>query len=125
MAKPRVLIVEDEPHIVLALEFLLQREGYETATAADGETGLGLVGSLRPDVILLDIMLPRRNGYEVCRLIKADPALAGIPVIMLSARGQEVEVVKGLELGAAAYVTKPFGNVEILETIRAVLPPRA
>jgi DNA-binding response OmpR family regulator len=125
MGKPRVLIIEDEPHIVLALEFFLQREGFETATATDGEVGLELVRRLRPDVVLLDIMLPRRNGYEVCQAIKADRALADIPVIMLSARGQEVEVVKGLELGAAAYVTKPFGNVEILEAIRAVLPPRA
>jgi DNA-binding response OmpR family regulator len=121
----RVLIVEDEPNIVLSLEFLLQREGYETAAAADGEEALALVRRLRPDVVLLDIMLPRRNGYEVCRAIKADPELAAIPVIMLSAKGQEVEVLKGLQLGAAAYVTKPFGNVEIVEAIRAALGSRA
>ena len=125
MRKPTVLLVEDEPHIVLALEFLLQREGYATAAASDGESGLDLVRRLRPDVVLLDIMLPARNGYEVCRAIKADPELRSIPVIMLSAKGQEVEVQKGLELGAAAYVTKPFGNAEILEAIGAVLPPRA
>lgn len=125
MGARRVLIVEDEPNIVLALEFLLQREGYDTATAGDGEEALALVGRLRPDVVLLDIMLPKRNGYEVCQAIKADPELAPIPVIMLSAKGQEVEVLKGLELGAAAYVTKPFGNVEIVEAIRAVLGSRA
>jgi DNA-binding response OmpR family regulator len=72
--------------------------------------------------VLLDIMLPRRNGYEVCQAIKADPELRAIPVIMVSAKGQEVEIQKGLELGAAAYVTKPFGNAEILEAVRAVLP---
>lgn len=125
MAKPRVLIVEDEPHIVLSLEFLLQRAGYETAAATDGVEGLDLVRRLHPDVVLLDIMLPRRNGYEVCQAIKADPGLRAIPVIMLSAKGQEVEVLKGLELGAASYVTKPFGNADILEAVRAVLPARA
>jgi two-component system, OmpR family, alkaline phosphatase synthesis response regulator PhoP len=121
----RVVIVEDEPHIVLSLEFLLERAGYETATATDGAQGLALVRRLRPDVVLLDVMMPELNGYDVCRAIKADPALAGIPVIMLSAKGQEVEVLRGLELGAAAYVTKPFGNTEILDAVRRVLPPRA
>lgn len=125
MAKPRVLIVEDEPHIVLSLEFLLEREGCETATATDGEEGLAQVRRLHPDVVLLDIMLPKRNGYEVCQAIKSDPDLRAIPVIMLSAKGQEVEILKGLELGASAYITKPFGNAEILEAIRAVLAPRA
>ena len=125
MGKPHVLIVEDEPHIVLSLEFLLRREGYDTVSAADGAEGLDLVRRLRPDVVLLDVMMPERNGYEVCRAIKSDPALRSIPVIMLSAKGQEVEVLKGMELGASAYVTKPFGNAEILEAIRAVLAPRA
>jgi DNA-binding response OmpR family regulator len=125
MGKPRVLIIEDEPHILLSLEFLLERADYEIASATDGDEGLAMVGRLRPDVVLLDIMLPRRSGYEVCQAIKADPELHSIPVIMLSALGQEVEVLKGLELGAAAYVTKPFGNAEILESIRAVLEARA
>jgi DNA-binding response OmpR family regulator len=123
--RQRVVIVEDEPHIVLALEFLLGRAGYDTASATDGEEGLTLIRRLRPDVILLDIMLPRLNGYEVCRTLKAEAELAQIPVIMLSAKGQEVEVLKGLELGAVAYVTKPFGNAEILEAVRAALKPRA
>lgn len=125
MGKSRVLLIEDEPHILLSLEFLLERAGYETASATDGEEGLALVRRLRPDVVLLDVMMPKRNGYEVCQAIKADPELRAIPVIMLSAKGQEVEVMKGLELGAAAYVTKPFGNAEILESIRAVLDVRA
>jgi DNA-binding response OmpR family regulator len=125
MSRARVLIIEDEPHIVLSLELLLARAGYETASAADGEEGLALARGLRPDVVLLDIMLPKRNGYEVCQAIKADPGLRAVPVIMLSAKGQEVEILKGLGLGAAAYVTKPFGNAEILEAIRAVIEPRA
>jgi DNA-binding response OmpR family regulator len=125
MATGRVLIVEDEPHIVLSLEILLQRAGYTTSVATDGDEGLDLIRRQRPDVVLLDIMLPRRNGYDVCRTVKADPALAAIPVIMLSAKGQEVEVLKGLELGASAYITKPFGNAEVLEAIRAALAARA
>jgi two-component system alkaline phosphatase synthesis response regulator PhoP len=125
MNKARVLIIEDEPHIVLSLEYLLERGGYETATATDGERGLAMVRELRPDVVLLDLMLPRLNGYQVCQAIRSDPALARIPVIILSAKGQEVEVLKGLSLGAAQYITKPFGNAEILEAVRAVLAPRA
>jgi CheY-like chemotaxis protein len=124
MGKPRVLIVDDEPHIVLSLEFLLERAGYETASAGDGDEALALVRRLRPDVVLLDIMMPGRNGYAVCQAIKSDPGLRAIPVIMLSAKGQEVEIRKGLELGAAAYVTKPFGNAEVLEAVRAALHAR-
>jgi two-component system, OmpR family, alkaline phosphatase synthesis response regulator PhoP len=125
MTKPRVLIVDDEPHIVLSLEFLLQRAGYETVSAADGEAGLAMVRQQRPDLVLLDVMMPKRNGFEVCQAIKADPDVRGIPIIMLTAKGQEVEVLKGLDLGASAYVTKPFGNAEILEVIRGVLDARA
>ena len=125
MGKPRVVIVEDEPHIVLSLEILLRRAGYETATATDGDESLILIRRLRPDVVLLDIMLPKRNGYEVCQAIKSDPELRSIPVIMLSAKGQEVEILKGLELGAWAYIAKPFGNAEVLEAIRAALESRA
>jgi two-component system, OmpR family, alkaline phosphatase synthesis response regulator PhoP len=125
MSSRRVLIIEDEPHIVLSLEYLLERDGFETATAADGERGLAMVRELRPDVVLLDLMLPRLDGYQVCQAIKSDPELAPIPIIVLSAKGQEVEVLKGLSLGAAQYITKPFGNAEILEAVRAVVEPRA
>lgn len=125
MGTPRVLIVEDEPHIVLSLEILLHRAGYETVSAADGEEAMELIRRTRPDVVLLDIMLPKRNGYEICRAVKSDAALASIPVIMLTAKGQEVEILKGLELGASAYIAKPFGNAEVLESVRAALESRA
>jgi DNA-binding response OmpR family regulator len=125
MGTPRVLIVEDEPNIVLSLEILLRRAGYETASTADGEAALELIRQTRPDVVLLDIMLPKLNGYEVCRVVKSDPTLSSIPVIMLTAKGQEVEILKGLELGASAYIAKPFGNAEVLEAVRAALEPRA
>jgi DNA-binding response OmpR family regulator len=125
MGKPRVLIVEDEPNIVLSLEILLRRAGYETASTADGEAALEIIRRTRPDVVLLDIMLPKRNGYEVCQAVKSDPTLSSIPVVMLTAKGQEVEILKGLELGASAYIAKPFGNAEVLEAVRAALEPRA
>jgi DNA-binding response OmpR family regulator len=125
MGTPRVLIVEDEPNIVLSLEILLQRAGYETASSADGEAALELIRRTHPDVVLLDIMLPKLNGYEVCRVVKSDPTLSSIPVVMLTAKGQEVEILKGLELGASAYIAKPFGNAEVLEAVRAALEPRA
>jgi DNA-binding response OmpR family regulator len=125
MGTGRVLIVEDEPHIVLSLEILLQRAGYATTACTDGDEGLELIRRQRPDVVLLDIMLPRKNGYDVCRAIKTDPELRGIPVIMISAKGQEVEVLKGRELGASAYITKPFGNAEVLEAVSAALAARA
>lgn len=120
-----MLIVEDEPNIVLSLEILLQRAGYETASSTDGEAALELIRRTRPDVVLLDIMLPKMNGYEVCRVVKSHPALSSIPVVMLTAKGQEVEILKGLELGASAYIAKPFGNAEVLEAVRAALESRA
>jgi DNA-binding response OmpR family regulator len=125
MGTPRVLIVEDEPNIVLSLEILLRRAGYETVSTGDGDEALELIRRTRPEVILLDIMLPKRNGYEVCRSVKSDPVLSSIPVIMLTAKGQEVEILKGLELGASAYIAKPFGNAEVLEAVRAALESRA
>ncbi len=125
MGTPRVLIVEDEPNIVLSLEILLRRAGYETVSTGDGDEALELIRRTRPEIILLDIMLPKRNGYEVCRSVKSDPVLSSIPVIMLTAKGQEVEILKGLELGASAYIAKPFGNAEVLEAVRAALESRA
>ena len=122
---PRVLIVEDEPNIVLSLEILLRRAGYETASTGDGEEAMELIRRTRPDVVLLDIMLPKQNGYEVCRSVKSEPTLSSIPIIMLTAKGQEVEMLKGLELGASAYIAKPFGNAEVLEAVRAALESRA
>jgi DNA-binding response OmpR family regulator len=119
----RILIVEDEPHITFSLQLLLQRSGYEVSLASDGEQGLAMARDHRPDVVLLDIMMPKRNGYEVCQTLKADPdpGVRAIPIIMLTAKGQQLEVAQGLDIGAAAYVVKPFGNADILDTIRGVL----
>jgi len=120
----RVLIVDDEPNIVLALRLLMRKEGYEIRAVADGEEALAAVREFRPDLILLDVMLPKVDGYEVCRRIRADPELRGTTIIMLTAKGREVEREKGLALGADLYVTKPFSTRDVIQTIREVLAGR-
>ena len=117
----RILIVDDEPNIVLSLEFLMEQAGFEVAVAGDGEAALAQLAACRPDLVLLDIMLPRLNGYEVCQRIRANPDWSRIKVVMLSAKGRELEVSKGLALGANAYVTKPFSTRELMALVRELL----
>jgi DNA-binding response OmpR family regulator len=120
MAK-RILIADDEPNIVASLEFLMEQGGYEVMAVADGHAALAAVASFAPDLVLLDVMMPGRSGYEVCERLKGDPATRGIKVVMLSAKGRDVEVAKGLDLGADAYVTKPFSTRELAARIREML----
>ena len=120
MAK-KVLIADDEPNIVTALEFLLQRAGYEVLVARDGEEALKIVESVRPDLVLLDIMMPVRSGYEVCKRIRERPEWSHIKVVMLSAKGRDAEVNKGMAMGADLYVTKPFSTRELMEQIKGLL----
>lgn len=117
----KVLVVDDEPNIVLSLEFLMQQAGFEVTTAEDGETALARVAEAAPDLVLLDISLPGIGGFDVLERLRADPALAGLPVIMLTAHGREVEREKGLALGADDYVTKPFSTRELVERVRTLL----
>ena len=123
MGKRKILAVDDEPNILLSLEFILEEEGYDVYTARDGDEALEVAASVRPDLILLDVAMPRRDGYEVCRLLREHPELAGVKVVMLTAKGQPLEKKKGVEVGADLYVTKPFGAAELLEKIRTVLAP--
>lgn len=116
MAK-RVLIVDDEPNIVTALEFLLEKRGYEVKVATNGEVALAEVEAFKPDLVLLDVMMPKVSGYEVCQRMRANPQWQGIKIVMLSAKGREVEVSKGMSLGADLYVTKPFSSAELVATI--------
>lgn len=116
-----VLIADDEPNIVVSLEFLLEKDGYRVLLARDGHEALEAIQRERPDLVLLDVMLPRLSGYDVCQRIRQDPALSKLRVIMLTARGREVEVTKGLALGADAYVTKPFSTRDLLEQVRRQL----
>lgn len=116
--KPRkVLIVDDEPNIVTALEFLLKRSGYDVRLAANGAEALEQVDSYKPDVVLMDVMMPVKSGYEVCQRMRERPDLADIKIVMLSAKGSEAEVNKGLSLGADLYITKPFSTLELVATI--------
>ena len=120
MAK-RILIADDEPNIVVSLEFLMQRNGYEVTTAPDGEQVLNLMATFKPHLILLDIMLPLRNGFEVCQRVRENPEWKDTRIVMLTAKGREVEVAKGLALGADVYITKPFSTKELLATVRQLL----
>jgi DNA-binding response OmpR family regulator len=110
-----VLVVEDEPHIVDSLSFLMKQAGFSVQVARDGDAALRVMESRLPDLVLLDVMLPRRDGYDVCRAIRSNTAWDGVKIIMLTAKGRELDRRKGLELGADDYVTKPFSTREIVE----------
>jgi DNA-binding response OmpR family regulator len=122
--KKKILIADDEPNIVVSLEFVLAREGFEVAVARDGEEALARAATFRPDVILLDVMMPRKSGFEVCEALRADPALADLIIVMLTAKGRDTEVARGLAIGADAYVTKPFSNKDLLARIGSLLEAR-
>lgn len=128
MAK-KVLIVDDEPNIVAALDYLLHRSGYEVSIASNGEEALRRVREFGPDLVLLDVMMPQRSGYDVCQRIRERPEWNGIRIVILSAKGRDAEVSKGLALGADLYVTKPFSNAELVAQIGQLLgegrPPGA
>lgn len=117
----RVLIAEDEPSIVLSLEFLLRSAGHEVLTAGNGADALAIAEERRPDLIVLDVMLPAVDGFEVCRRLRANDALRATRVLMLTARGQEHEIARGLASGADAYVTKPFATRSLMETVAQLL----
>jgi DNA-binding response OmpR family regulator len=117
----KVLIVDDEPNIVLSLEFMMKKEGFEVAVASDGDAALEQVASFAPDLVLLDVMMPKKSGYEVCQILRADPEREGLKIIMLTAKGRETEVAKGIALGADAYVTKPFSTKELVAQIKSLL----
>jgi len=120
MAK-KILIVDDEPNIVISLEFLMKKEGFEIAVACDGDEALAKVASFNPDLILLDVMMPKKSGFEVCEALRTDPARAGLLIVMLTAKGRDTEVAKGLAIGADAYVTKPFSTKELVVKVKSML----
>ncbi|MGB7990360.1 MAG: response regulator [Candidatus Methylophosphatis roskildensis] len=117
----KVLIVDDEPNIVISLEFLMKREGFEVSIARDGEEALRKVEESVPDLILLDVMMPKKSGFEVCQQLRGNPAYAGLKIIMLTAKGRDTEVTKGLDLGADAYMTKPFSTKELAAQVKSLL----
>ncbi len=116
-----ILVVDDEPYILRSLSFVLERQGYRVVTAADGDDALAKIRALRPSLVFLDIMLPRKNGYEICAEVKEDPELAETYIVMLSAKGQQIDRERGMLGGADEYMTKPFSPREIVEYVRSVL----
>lgn len=117
----RILIADDEPNIVISLEYLMRREGHAVSIARDGNEALEHIRSERPDLVLLDVMMPGKSGFEVLQAVRTDEALAGLKVLMLTAKGRDTDIAKGLALGADGYMTKPFSTRELAERVRALL----
>ncbi|MEI6831725.1 MAG: response regulator transcription factor [Candidatus Omnitrophota bacterium] len=121
MSKEQILIIEDDKHISKLVKYNLEKAGYDCTVADDGEEALDVLAKERPDLIILDIMLPKMDGFELCRAIKQDVKLKNIPIIMLTAKGEEVDRIVGLELGADDYVVKPFSPRELILRMKAIL----
>jgi DNA-binding response OmpR family regulator len=117
----KILIADDEPNILLSLEFLMKREGFQVSVAAYGNAALAAVEREQPDLLLLDVMMPGKTGFEVCQALRADERHAELLILLLTAKGRETDVAKGLALGANAYMTKPFSTRELVDKVRALL----
>jgi DNA-binding response OmpR family regulator len=116
-----ILIVDDEPGVVVALQFLMEQQGHNVLVARRGEDALDLIYKYKPDLVILDIMLPGIDGYEVCEIVRLNPDYRDIKILFLTARSDEVEIAKGLALGADAYITKPFSNDKLVAAVNEVL----
>ncbi|MEA3276800.1 MAG: response regulator [Pseudomonadota bacterium] len=121
----KILIADDEPNILISVDYLMRREGFEVIVARDGEEALSSIRSDRPDIVLLDVMMPKLDGFEVCKAVRADPALEGVRILMLTAKGRDADVAKGLSLGADAYVPKPFSTRDLVAQVKALLDSEA
>lgn len=119
--KHKILIVDDEPNIVLPLQFLMEQNSHRVSVASSGEEALEKIMQLKPDLILLDIMLPGIDGYEVCEIVRLNPEWKHTKIIFLTAKGRDMDIAKGLLLGADAYISKPFANAEVVEKVRELL----
>jgi DNA-binding response OmpR family regulator len=117
----KVLVADDEPNIVISLEYLLKREGYTVTVAKDGQEALDAITLERPDLVLLDVMMPKKSGFEVCQAVRANEALQSTKILMLTAKGRDTDVAKGLALGADAYMTKPFSTRELVLKVAQML----
>lgn len=117
-----VLVVEDEPNIVMSLEFLMKKAGYAVRVARDGDAAVRALEEQAPDLMLLDVMMPGRGGFDICQLVRSNPDWAHVKIIMLTAKGREVEREKGMALGADDYITKPFSTRDVVERVRQYLP---
>ena len=116
-----ILVVDDEPNILISLEYLMKREGYAVSVARDGEEAIAAILRDRPALVLLDVMMPRKSGFEVCQEVRANDAVKDTLILMLTAKGRETDVAKGLGSGADAYMTKPFSTKELVQKVRQML----
>ena len=117
----RILIADDEPNILISLEYLMKRQGYEVSVARDGQEALDQLRAVQPQLVLLDVMMPRKSGFEVCAELRADDAIRDTLVLMLTAKGRDTDVAKGLGVGADAYMTKPFSTQELVQKVADLL----
>ena len=116
-----ILIVDDEPDVVVSIQFLMEQQGYLVMVAERGEDAVDLIYQYKPDLVILDILLPGIDGYEVCEIIRLDANCREVKIIFLTAKGREVDIAKGLSLGAEAYITKPFSNTELVAKVKELL----
>lgn len=116
-----VLIADDEPNILISLEFLMKREGYRVVVAHDGQEACELIASERPDLLLLDVMMPKKTGFDVCHEIRGNAEFQELPILMLTAKGRDTDVAKGLAMGANDYMIKPFSTKELVQKVRDLL----
>ena len=116
-----ILVVDDEPNILISLEYLMKREGYAVSVARDGEEAIAAILRDRPTLVLLDVMMPKKSGFEVCQEVRANDAVKDTLILMLTAKGRETDVAKGLGAGADAYMTKPFSTKELVQKVRQML----
>lgn len=121
----KILVADDEPNIVISLEYLLKREGYTVLIARDGQEALETIAREQPDLVLLDVMMPKKTGFEVCQSVRASDKLQATKILMLTARGRDTDVTKGLALGADAYITKPFSTLELKQKVAQMLAGQA
>jgi DNA-binding response OmpR family regulator len=121
MSNKKILVADDEPNIVISLEYLLKREGYAVLIARDGQEALDTIARDKPDLVLLDVMMPKKTGFEVCQEVRANEALHGIKILMLTAKGRDTDVAKGTALGADAYMTKPFATRDLVQKVAQML----
>ena len=117
----KILIADDEPNILISLEFLMKREGHQVLLARDGQEALETIQREKPALVLLDVMMPKKSGFEVCQAVRADEALAGVKILMLTAKGRDTDLAQGLGVGADGYMTKPFSTKELAEKVRELL----
>ena len=121
MSEKKILVVDDEPHIIRSLTFVLKKEGYDVSSATNGEEAMAKARESKPSLMFLDVMMPKKNGYEVCQEVKSDPDLRDIYTIILTAKGQETDRQKGLSAGANEVITKPFSPVEVVQRLKELL----